>query len=194
MKDMHRTTLVLVALLSLLLTGAAGAKGEGPVVKDLNGETVQPLEAGQEPAVYVFVLADCPISNAYSPELERIRKEFSKRGVRFYLVYTDPDRSRDDILKHQKDYSLEAFPAIHDRKHEVVKALGAQMTPESALVDSKGRRVYLGRIDDLYADFGKRRAKVGRHDLRDAIDAVVSGKAVKPPGGPAFGCYIPPVD
>ena len=39
------------------------------------------------------------------------------------------------------------------------------------MFDAKGRLVYRGRIDNLYAGFGKKRFKPTKRDLRDTLDA-----------------------
>ncbi|MEC7776571.1 MAG: hypothetical protein VYC32_10785, partial [Planctomycetota bacterium] len=62
--------------------------------------------------------------------------------------------------------------------------------PEAFVIGKPGI-LYRGRIDDLYADLGQKRRQARNRDLRDALDAVLSGKAVKNPTTRAVGCYIP---
>ena len=50
--------------------------------------------------------------------------------------------------------------------------------------------VYRGRIDDRYVDFGNTRARATQHDLRQALDAVLSGEPVANPRTKAVGCFI----
>src|SRR5207249_9516148 len=45
--------------------------------------------------VFIFVSTDCPISNRYAPEIRRVEGKFAPAGVRFWLVYPDPDRSEE---------------------------------------------------------------------------------------------------
>ncbi len=52
--------------------------------------------------------------------------------------------------------------------------------------------LYRGRIDNVYASLGKRRAEATEKDLRKALDEVLSGKPVSTPQTKAIGCYIPP--
>jgi hypothetical protein len=51
--------------------------------------------------------------------------------------------------------------------------------------------VYRGRIDDRVEDLGRERARAVRHDLADALDAVLAGRAVAVPETRAIGCSIP---
>ena len=58
------------------------------------------------------------------------------------------------------------------------------------MFDAKGRLVYRGRIDNLYADFGKKRFKPTKRDLRDTLDALLAGKRLAKRTTEAVGCYI----
>jgi hypothetical protein len=70
--------------------------------------------------------------------------------------------------------------------------VGATVTPEVAVMERGGKVVYLGRIDDLYVDLGKRRAAPTRRYLRDALDAVLNGKPVAVAKIDPVGCFIYP--
>jgi hypothetical protein len=78
-----------------------------------------------------------------------------------------------------------------DPAHRLVKLAGATMTPQAVVVDAAGQALYRGRINDLYAALGKRRARPTSHDLRDALDAIAAGKAVHNAETKVIGCYIP---
>src|SRR4051812_42063268 len=139
--------------------------------------------------VCLFARTDCPISNSYAPEVRRMYEKFSPHGVAFYLVYPDPDESPQVIEKHLKEYSY-PFPALRDPKHELVKLAEARITPEAAVFDARGKLLYHGRIDDRYVDFGKARLAATVHDLEQALEAILAGKAAPAAGGPAVGCFI----
>jgi hypothetical protein len=65
------------------------------------------------------------------------------------------------------------------------------VTPEAVVVTPAGVIKYRGRIDDRYIALGQQRRVVTSHDLRDAIDAVIGGKAVPHAETEAVGCFIP---
>jgi hypothetical protein len=158
------------------------------VAEDLHGHVHAPL-AAEATTVLIFITVDCPIANAYAPEIKRIISAYSSKGVKFYIVQTDPQLRVAEAKKHAADYGYKV-PVLLDRNHSLVKAAGARVTPEVA-VYSKGKQMYLGRIDDLYYGLGKRRAVVKSRDLRAVLDAVLAGR--KPPKSaiPAVGCIIP---
>ena len=69
--------------------------------------------------VLVFTTTDCPISNRYAPEIQRLAAKFSGK-VKFVLVYPVSTDSPELIREHQKKfgYSLES---IRDTTHQLVK-------------------------------------------------------------------------
>jgi hypothetical protein len=78
-----------------------------------------------------------------------------------------------------------------DAKHRLVKATGATVTPEAALLTPDGKLAYRGRIDDTYTDLGKRRVTPNRRDLRETLAALLAGRAVKEARTEALGYPIP---
>ncbi|HEY3743482.1 MAG TPA: redoxin domain-containing protein, partial [Bryobacteraceae bacterium] len=146
--------------------------------------------------VLIFTRTDCPISNRYAPEIKRIYDAYSTRGVKFYLVYPDREETAASIAKHREDYGY-PMPAIEDPSHQLVARASATITPEAAVfvpirtaAKSDWRLMYHGRIDDRYIDFGKSRQQASVHDLQNAIDAVLAGRAPSPAVTKSIGCYI----
>ncbi len=174
---------------------AAAATAEAPAdisLATIQGKTVKPLvpPADGKAAVVIFTTTDCPIANGYVPEINRIFSEYSPKGVSLTLVQVDPDLATDEAVKHAEEYRIEP-PVVIDRKHRLVAATGAEVTPETAVFDAKGQLVYLGRIDDQYAGYGDRRNQARVHDLRNALDAILAGKPVEHARVESLGCYIP---
>ncbi len=181
------------ALLALACacSGALAAPAKAKLVfTDIKGKNHTPFASAKTKAVvFVFLLRDCPVSNVYAPEITRIHREYSKKGVALYLVHPDRDTDAKSALAHASEYKL-TTPVVLDHDHKLTRLADAQVTPEAAVFDDKGRLVYRGRIDNLYADFGKKRAKPTRRDLRDTLDALLAGKALAKRTTKAVGCYI----
>lgn len=141
----------------------------------------------------VFVTHDCPIANYYSGEIRRIAEAFEPKGIRFALVYPDPDLTVETIRQHLDEYGHDELTAYADPQQHIARAVGATVTPEAAVVLKDGSLVYRGRIDDLYADFGKRRRAPRHTELRDALSAISQNREVPTRQTKAVGCYIPPL-
>jgi hypothetical protein len=185
-----------VALLAGAMVGAAGG-GRDPAelrLLDLDGRRVAPF---RDPTArgFVFVLArtDCPISNRYAPELQRLHRRFALKGLVFRLVYPDADEDVAAIRRHVQDFAY-PFAALRDPEHGLVRLVRATVTPEAAVFvaeRSGARLVYRGRIDDRYVDFGTTRAAPTTRDLEQVLEAVAAGRKVPLRTTAAVGCFIP---
>jgi hypothetical protein len=166
-----------------IAVAALGCQRPGGVV-DLDGRAVDPLAA---PAtVLVFTSPGCPISNRYAPEIGRIAARYRSR-VAWWLVY--PDASAAEARAHVAAYGP-GLPALRDPRHALARRAGVDTTPEAALF--RGSALYWhGRIDDRFVDIGRERPAATRHDLQDAVDALLDGRAPPPPA-PAVGCALGP--
>ncbi|MCW3099086.1 MAG: hypothetical protein JWL77_4704 [Chthonomonadaceae bacterium] len=163
------------------------------VVKDADGKKVTLLQdKSRRATVLLFVTNDCPITNAYAPEIKRICDAYANKKVAFYLVYADPMLKAATVRQHVRDYHLPC-PALMDPAHHLVHFTQATITPEAVVLAPDGKRLYQGRIDDRYIDFGKARFAATTRDLRAALDAVLQGKPVPHPTTKAIGCFIPDV-
>ena len=181
------TLLALTCAWPIGLTAPAKAK---LVFTDINGKRHAPFTSGKIKAVvFLFLLRDCPVSNVYTPELTRIHREYSGKGVSLYLVHPDRDTDAKAAKAHAIEYKLTA-PLVLDHDHKLTRLAGAEVMPEAAVFDGKGLLVYRGRIDNLYADFGKKRAKPTRRDLRATLDALLAGNRLATRTTKAVGCYI----
>jgi hypothetical protein len=140
----------------------------------------------------VFVASDCPISNGYAAEIQRLCDGYGSKGLHCSLVYEDVAIEGAAVRAHLKDYRFRGVRAVVDRDRSVARLAGAATTPEAVLVDGRGAIRYTGRIDNQYVDVGKRRRVVTEHDVRDALDAVLTNRPVTTPKTTAVGCAIAP--
>ncbi|MBT5706110.1 MAG: redoxin domain-containing protein [Verrucomicrobia bacterium] len=162
-------------------------------IKDLSGN---PLELKHDPTikakVFIFILHDCPIANQYQPAIRRLADKFKNQGVRFHLIHADPDTTEAQAQKHAFDYQIES-PVYLDPTHELVRQFEATVTPEVVVLDATNKKIYQGRIDNLYFKLGRKRFRPTEHDLADALTALLENKPIKREKTTAIGCYIPPL-
>lgn len=177
-------------ILWLLVGLCVAARGWGAELtfEDLEQVARHPLEPGEKVAsVCFFYWQDCPISNGYAPEINRICAAHT--NFAFYIVQIDPELTRTAAKEHARKYDLRP-PVLLDPKHELVKMAGAMVTPEAVVLGRKGEVLYRGRIDNRYAAVGKMRATATEKDLVEALEAIAAGKPVKKLETKAIGCLI----
>jgi thiol-disulfide isomerase/thioredoxin len=160
-----------------------------PTALDLNGKIVDPLKSSNgQLVVLIFVREDCPVSGRYAPTIQRISGEH-RNDARFYLVFPDKSDSPPAIRKYLRDFRY-SISGLRDPQHALVKQAHAQVTPEAAVFDAKGALLYHGRIDNLYEAIGRSRPSPTSHELEDAIQAALAGRAPSEKEVAAVGCYI----
>src|SRR5579883_41253 len=184
---MMRCLCAIVCLVTVVCLAAADRLPD-VVFRDLADVPHHPLEPGEKDAsALVFFWQDCPVSNGYAPELNRIAA--SHTNCAFYIVQVDPELTPAAAREHAKQYHL-SIPVLLDPKHQLVQLAHATVTPEAVVLGKNGNVLYRGRIDDNYAAFGKKRASARQHDLIDALDAIASGQPLKLRETKAIGCLI----
>jgi hypothetical protein len=182
--------LIAAWVLTSLLLPASAASAQEAVRLDGGPGDPRVMPRGIKAIVFLFTSTDCPISNRYAPEVQRLTTAFGSKGVLFRLIYPNPADDAAAIRQHMSAFAYAgSTQAFRDPEHALVTVASATMTPEAA-VFAGGRLVYHGRIDDRYVDLGLERPSPTTHDLADALTAVLSGKPVAHPATQAVGCYI----
>ncbi len=177
--------------LCLILTAAAALAASPKFdLKDTAGVRHTAADwNGKKAAVVFFIMTDCPLSNGYVPEMNRIRADYEKQGIAVYAAHSDPFVGDAAVKKHVEDFAY-TFPVLLDSKMTLARAAGATTVPEVAVFSASGNLVYLGRIDNRMEDITRRRTVATEHELRDALDAAIAGRAPKVPRTKAVGCSI----
>jgi hypothetical protein len=181
-------------VLATMIAGVpASGAGAPPSIslRDPDGHSVNPFLAAESSTavVFLFTSVDCPVSNRYAPMVQRLHAEYAPKNVAFWLVYPNPTDTPDAVHKHLHEYGYPVH-ALLDPHHELVKLAGAVVTPEAAVFDKARALAYHGRIDDKYVSLGVERPAAARHDLADALAAVVAGRTPAESTAPAVGCFI----
>jgi mono/diheme cytochrome c family protein len=188
--------LLLAGLAWIVISGDMTAVGadpsslKGASLRSPDGKRVDLASPPNGATVLVFYSTECPISNSYSPTLSTLIDSLPAKSVKWIGVCVDPDLSDSDVETHAHDFGLK-FPVVRDRRGAFARKIGAKMTPEAFVIDKEGTIRYHGRIDDQFVARRVRNAVPSGNELKDAIAAFLSGKAVNVPYVEAVGCPIP---
>lgn len=140
--------------------------------------------------VLIFLTTDCPVTNKYAPEMQRLKAEFAEHDILMFGVHSDPTQKADVVAKYAAEYGY-TFPILLDPKLSLAREFGATRMPEAVLLDPRGKVVYRGRIDDRYKSWGKGSPNPSRRDLKTAVESFVAGTKVEVKGPAPVGCFIP---
>lgn len=176
-----------------LPSAEAAPEVEDVALRDLRGQRRSPRDwLGKPAAVLFFLGVECPVSNGYAPLMKRLAETYGPRGVAVVGVHPDPDLTPEAAARHASEFGLD-FPILLDPNQELARQIGVQVTPEAAVLDGEGHLRYAGRIDDHYGLSGKRRESPSKHDLIEALEAVLAERAPAVARTRAFGCPLPAI-
>lgn len=151
---------------------------------------MSPLKAQDSLVAVVFLREDCVICQEYMPKLNELNQAYAPQGVAFIGLF--PNRSSDwaDMGIFRDKYQP-SFPLQADERQYWARRLGATITPEVVLYDPVADAIlYRGRIDNRYAQVGRRRRAGLTSDLEIALRQWVETRRIVLPAQPAIGCLI----
>lgn len=177
---------------------AAAARAEGEIPAPAIGATIEDFTlpdvdnnerslkslAGKNGTVLLFIAVQCPVSNAYNERMEKLAQEYTAKGISVIGINSNVAEDAATVKAHAGKNKL-SFTILKDPGNKIADKLGATVTPEAYLLDGSNKLVYHGRIDN-----SRNAAQIETHDLRNAIDAILAGKAVEKTEAKAFGCGI----
>jgi peroxiredoxin len=136
--------------------------------------------------VLVFMCNHCPVAQAYQDRLIALAKDYRPKGVQVVAVNVnniEPDRL--EAMKQRAKEKGFNFPYLYDATQKIGRDYGATVTPHVFVLDKDRKVVYMGAVDD-----NMNVEKVKTHYLRDAVDALLAGKAPPQTVTRQFGCGI----
>jgi peroxiredoxin len=172
-----------------LALGASLPMTTAKLKNSIDGKLVSLADVkGTKGTLVVFTCNNCPFAKAWEERIVGLANESSKKGIGSMLVNSNTSSKSETIPAMQeraKERGMQVPYAV-DEKAKLAKAFGASVTPEAYLFDKSGKLVYHGTIDDDH----KQADQVKKHYLKDALDAVVGGKAPPLAETKSIGCGI----
>lgn len=158
----------------------------------VSGEMIRLTDVASDKAtVVMFICNHCPYVIHVNEEIVRLANDYIAKGVAFVAISSnDVENYPDDSPDKMKAVAAKLkypFPYCYDESQNVARAYDAACTPDFYVFDGDLKLVYRGRLDDSRP---KNSNPLTGKDLRDALDAVLSGRAVTDKQYPSGGCNI----
>ncbi|AXQ30951.1 thioredoxin family protein [Solimonas sp. K1W22B-7] len=139
----------------------------------------------------MFICNHCPYVKHVNAELVRLAQDYQRRGVALVAISSNdatayPEDGPEQMTRTGRELGY-PFPYLHDPSQDVARAYSAACTPDFFLFDAGLRLAYRGRLDGSTPGNG---LPVTGADLRAALDALLSGRAVDERQQPSLGCSI----
>lgn len=140
-------------------------------------------------SVYAFVAEECPISIFMASSLQAMAATYRDQ-INFYLVFPFATSTHEKAGAFKAENLLNNFTILMDNSQHLTKKLGAKVTPEVVVTGEGDMILYKGRINDAYAQPGKRKHIYTSNDLAVALEKITNGAEMPRPWKNAVGCYI----
>ena len=168
-----------------------GAKAPDFLLLGIDGRTYTLASFKDSPIVVVFFTCNhCPYVQAWESRFVDVQRDYLAKGVQLVGINSNDDKAYpEDDFPHMKARAKEHgynFPYLRDESQKVAEAWGPVATPDFYVLDRDRVIRYRGRMDDNHRDAGA----VTLRYLRDALDALLAGRAPSIPLTPPYGCSI----
>jgi thiol-disulfide isomerase/thioredoxin len=136
--------------------------------------------------VVVFLANHCPVVQAYEDRLIDFTKDYAGKGVKVIgLCVNDLDSDRLPAIKAYMREKGSNYVYGYDESQAIGHAYGATNTPQFFVLDQSRTIRYMGQMDD-----NQNEARVTKHYLRDAVDAVLRGDTPEVTETQPRGCSV----
>ena len=147
---------------------------------------------GAKATIVVFSCNHCPYVVLNEDRLISAFEDYAAKGVGMAAINSNdsakyPEDSFDAMKARAKEKSF-PFAYLRDESQDVARAYAATHTPHLFVLDADLKLAYTGAVDDDSSY--KNRKKAEKFFLRDALDDLVAGRAVRTPETHAIGCTI----
>ena len=139
----------------------------------------------------MFLCRHCPYVKHIAPGLAALAKDYTGADLDIVAISSNdagqyPDDGPGGLRLMARELGF-WFPYCYDETQQAAKAYQAACTPDFFLFDADHKLVYRGQFDDARPGNG---VPVTGRDLRAAIDAALSGRAIGDRQKPSIGCNI----
>jgi thiol-disulfide isomerase/thioredoxin len=146
--------------------------------------------------VVVFSCNHCPYVKAYEDRMIALQRDYANKDVQLVAINSNdadnyPDDRFDKMVERAKEKKFN-FLYLRDENQEAAELFGATHTPQFFLffaedgIPREFKLRYSGKMDDNW----DHPQDVKENFLRNALDAVLAGKPVKPEETFSIGCTI----
>ena len=163
-------------------------------LKNTNGKMVSLSDySTAQGVILIFDCNTCPYSKAYNERIVALNEKYAAKGFPVIAINAnDPTISPGDsyeAMVTQAKAKGYKFPYLIDETQQVAHNFGATNTPHAFVLKREGKDfkvAYIGAIDNNSRDA----AAADKKYVEDAVESLLTGKAVPTTKTKAIGCTI----
>ncbi|MGD8440813.1 MAG: thioredoxin family protein [Holophagae bacterium] len=192
-KILKTATLMSMILAAGAATASAGVQNGEPApaftLTDASGDKVSLSDSSGKVVVLEWTNPDCPFVQRHYKEgsMKKLTSAYSESGVVFLTINSTNYMDREANAAFAKKEGI-TWPLLVDQDGVIGHAYGAKTTPHMFIIDTDGKVVYQGAIDDDPRGSKDAAARTGY--VSEALDEVLAGKTVSIPETTPYGCSV----
>ncbi|MCS7054332.1 MAG: thioredoxin family protein [Ignavibacterium sp.] len=185
-------------LTNVLLAQQASIDSKAPdfKLKDSYGKEYSLNEFKGKTVVLEWINYDCPFVKKHydSKNMQQLQEKYTQKGVVWLAICSSAKGKQghftnDEINKRSKEHGAKFTAYLIDEDGTVGKMYGAKTTPHMFIINSDGKLVYAGAIDDIKST-DKEDVKKANNYVSKALDEILSGKEVSTKTTTPYGCSV----
>lgn len=168
---------------------SSGRRAPAFELNSFDGKTVNLPDYRGKIVVLEWFNFECPLSRYHyetKNTMVELAKKYKGKNVVWLAVnstnHTTPEANKAFAKQHRLPYLI-----LDDRPGKVGRAYGAETTPHMYIINTRGRIVYEGAIDD--SPMGRKKEGVINY-VDNALAELTAGKAVSTPKTKPYGCSV----
>jgi peroxiredoxin len=190
------TALAVIAAPAIAATATVGQPAPDFSAPDLNGKPVQLSSFRGKFVVLEWTNPECPYVRRHydSGNMPSLQKEVAAKDVVWLAVNSSSPSSGefttpDNMAKWLAAKGGTPKATLIDKDGKVGRLYGARTTPHMYVIDSQGKLVYAGAIDDKrWASIDD--TKNAKNHVRAALGEAMAGKPVSVAATTPYGCAV----
>jgi peroxiredoxin len=199
LRKLANTAILAVALIGVNTMADPAVDQPAPSFtgKTADGKTIDLASLKGKTVVLEWTNNECPFVKKHydkSGNIPALQKEFTGKGVVWLQVISSAEGKQGylsgaDAIKVNKDRNAVPTNTILDPEGTLAKLYGAQTSPHFFIINDKSVLVYKGGIDSVPSNKAEDIAGATNY-VREALNAVASGKKVSNASTKPYGCSI----
>ncbi len=186
----RKNILLFAVLFQFFFYGCTSSDTRGIELQIFKGDTFSFSQVEKGKGTILFFLSpECPLSQSYTLYINQLAENTAYNEYQIFGVIPSTYYTKEQIEEYIAEYNIQ-IPLLLDPDYQLVKHLGATITPEVFLLNTDASIQYHGAIDNWYVKLGERRQVITEHYLNKVLEAHLNGTEIEMTETKPVGCLI----
>ncbi len=157
---------------------------------DASGDFHRLSRYNDSKAIVLWVQGNgCPIVRNAITDFNAIVKDYSEKGITFFMLNSNTQDDRKETMKESTDFNF-SVPVLMDQWQIIADELDIKITSEAIILHPTTREILFRGPLNNRLDYEAQKNEPTETYLRDALDAVLSDKTIQSKEEMTRGCTV----